>query len=157
MSWGIFDFNTHEPTDFDANSGHFQSLAGHRYLVVVRAQDDRGVQKMTLEGSGNFQCATNPDEHGVEFQAPHPLPASILHHEFNNSGVAPTLQELVVIMNPDIGAFEYDKLSCGFHHFGGTPGELEYFAFDGLMTFSATSENTLGFTSSASLTTSPQP
>ncbi len=157
MSWGVLDFNTNEASDFDATGGHFQSLSGHRYLVVVRAQDDLfSVQKMTLDGFGEFQCA-NLDEHSLQqIPAPHPLLASIPHQEFNNSGVAPTLQELVVIMDPDIGAFEYDKLSCGFHAFG-AHGELEYIAFDGLMTFSATSVNSKGFTSSASLTTSPQP
>src|SRR5215472_16519340 len=92
MSWSVVDFTADEASDFAATGGHFQSLEGHRYLVTVRVHDHRGVQRITLEGSGNFQSATKPTASGVSFQAPQPLPASVPHHEFNNSGDAPTDQ-----------------------------------------------------------------
>ena len=158
MSWGVYDYTTQEATNFDAYGGHFQSIDGHSYLVVVRVQDDTGVQKITLDGFGKFRCSTYPDKDGVEYEAPFPLPASIPHQEFNNTGTNPTYQVLIALMNPSIGAaFDYFKLSGGFHHYNNTPGNLEYFAFDGLMTFSAISTNLSGGESSASLTTSPKP
>jgi hypothetical protein len=158
MSWGVFDYTTNEEIEFDAIGGHFQSIDGHRYLVVVRVQDVGGVQKITLDGSGRFDSASDPDKNGTSYGAPERLPASIPRQEFTNSGVAPTLQDLIVVMNPDIGAvFDYFKLSCGFHFYNNMVEKREFLAADGLMTFSATSMNSARFTSLASLTTSPEP
>lgn len=154
MSWAVFDLVTSEVTEFDIDGGHFISLPGHRYLVIVRAADALGVQRITLDGSGHFRCATDADRNGISYEAALPLPASIPHQEFGNTGVAPTAQDLLVVMKPDIGAFDYFKLSGGFHHFNGTPHNLEYFAFSGLMTFSATGANSRGDRRTASLTTS---
>jgi hypothetical protein len=154
MSWGVLDFGTNEGLQFDASGGHFTSLPGHRYLVTARVVDATGIQKITLDGSGRFRCATDPNSNGTSFEASLPQPASIPHQEFANSGAAPTLQDLIVVMKPDIGAFDYFKLSCGFHNFNGTPGNMEYFAFSGPMTFSATATNTRGDRLTASLTTS---
>jgi hypothetical protein len=154
MSWAVFDFVTCDVAEFDAEGGHFTSLPGHRYLVIVRVADIRGIQRITLDGSGMFRCGTEPDKNGVSYEPVLPLPASIPHQEFGNTGVAPTLQDLIVMMKPDIGAFDYFKLSCGFHHFNGTPQNLEYFAFSGLMTFSATCANSHGDSLAGSLTTS---
>jgi hypothetical protein len=154
MSWAVFDLGTSEVTAFDMNGGHFTSLPGRRYLVILRTADESGVQRITLDGSGSFRCGTDPDRNGISYEAALPLPASIPHLEFGNTGKAPTAQDLVVVMKPDIGAFDYFKLSCGFHHFNGTPHNLEYFAFSGLMTFSATAANSRGDRRTASLTTS---
>lgn len=154
MSWGVLDLETNVTTQFDADGGHFQSLDGHRYLVFIRVAATKGVQRITLDGSGRFGCATVPDGKGESFQAPNSLPASVQHQEFVASGAPPTLQDLVVVMNPDIGAFDYFELSGGFHQFN-TPNSLEYFAFEGLMTFSATAANAGGDQGVASLTTSP--
>ena len=155
MSWAVLDLVTNAVAEFDAAGGHFTSVPGHRYIIFVRVADIKGVQKITLDGSGMFRCATEPDNNGVSYEAALPLRASIPHQEFGNTGVAPTLHALVVVMQPDIGAFEYSKLSAGFHHFNGTPKSLEYFAFSGVMTFSATAANSLGDRIKSSLTTSP--
>ncbi|MEA2327745.1 MAG: hypothetical protein QOE68_2704 [Thermoanaerobaculia bacterium] len=154
MSWAVFDLGTSEVTEFDNDGGHFTSLPGHRYLVILRTADVSGLQRITLDGSGNFRCATDVDRNGISYEAALPLPASIPHLEFGNTGKARTAQDLFVVMKPDIGAFDYFKLSCGFHHFNGTPHNLEYFAFSGLMTFSATGANSRGDRRTASLTTS---
>jgi hypothetical protein len=154
MSWAVLDLTTSEVEQFDADGGHFRSLPGHRYLVIIRVADVTGVQRITLDGSGMFRCATDPDGSGISFESTLPLPASIPHQEFGNTGVAPTLQDLIVVMKPDIGAFDYFKLSAGFHHFNGTPKSLEYFVFSGTMTFSATGANSHGETLAAKLTTS---
>ena len=155
MSWGVLDLQTSETTTFDATGGHFPSVQGHRYLVAVRVSDAVGIQKITLDGSGRFRAATKPDNHGVDFEAATTIPASIPHQEFVNSDTAPTLQDLIALMKPDIGAFDYYELSCGFHHFEQTSANLEYFAIGGVMTFSATAVNSRGDVATASLTTSP--
>jgi hypothetical protein len=153
VSWAVVDVGTSEVTEFAAEGGHFKSLPGHRYLVVVRTSDVHGVQGIGLDGSGMFHCSTDPDRDGVYHEAVLPLPVSIKHGAFVNTGVAPRLQSLVVIMKPDIGAFDYFRLSAGFHHFNGTPASLEYFAFAGLMTFSAAATNSRGDRVVATLTT----
>jgi hypothetical protein len=152
MSWGVLDLVTHEETEFAANGGHFISVRGHSYLVVVRAEDSGGVQKMTLDGSGRFECETNPDLAGQTYPAPEHLPASILRQEFIDNGTSPILHNLIALM-PNGLLFDYYSLSCGFHYYG-TSGNLEYFAVSGLMTFSAISVNFGGFEATASLTTS---
>lgn len=153
MSWGVFDILTNEVTQFDSDGGHFRSLEGHRYLIFVRAIDHKyGVQKVSLDGSGVFRCATDVDRNGIYHEAVLPLFASVPHQQTVYSVPAP-LHSLVVVMAPDIGAFDYFRLSGGFHHLQGTSGSLEYFAFSGLMTFSATATNGKGFVSMASLTT----
>jgi hypothetical protein len=155
MSWAVLDLATSAVTEFDAAGGHFKSVPGHRYIVFIRVADVKGVQRITLDGSGMFRCATDPDSNGVSYEAALPLRVSIPHQEFGNTGTAPTLQDLIVVMQPDIGAFDYSKLSAGFHHFNGTPKTLEYFAFSGVMTFLATAANSLGHRMESSLTTSP--
>lgn len=155
ISWAVLDVGTSEVVEFAADGGHFKSLPGHRYIVFMRATDVQGVQRVTLDGSGMFRCTTDPDRDGVYHEAVLPLPASIPHQEFVNTGVAQTLQALIVVMKPDIGAFDYFRLSGGFHHFNGTSENLEYFAFAGLMTFSATAGNSRGDRRSATLTTAP--
>jgi hypothetical protein len=154
MSWGVLDFGTNEGSQFDASGGHFPSLPGHRYLVTARVADATGVQKITLDGSGIFQCSTDQDIHGEFSQSEFPLPGSVPHQEFVNAGVAPNSQALIVTMKPDIGAFDYFKLVCGFKHIDGTSENMPYFAHSGLMTFSATATNTRGDRLTGSLTTS---
>jgi hypothetical protein len=154
LSWAVVDVGSSEATEFAADGGHFTSRPGNRYLVILRAADTQGVQSIALDGSGVFRCATEPDKKGIFHEASLPLPASIPHQSFVNTGTAPTLQDLVVVMKPDIGVFDYFKLSGGFHHFQGTSQSLEYFAFSGLMTFSATATNSRGDRRVASLTTS---
>lgn len=155
VSWAVVDVGTQEVLEFPAEGRHFRSLPGHRYLVFVRATDVHGVQRLTLDGAGMFRCATDVDRDGVYHEAVLPLPASIPHVEFVYPGIAQTLHSLVVIMKPDIGAFDYFRLSAGFHHFNGTSESLEYFAFSGLMTFSATAVNSRGDRRTAVLTTAP--
>ena len=155
MSWGVVDVETSEATQFAADGGHFKSIRGHRYIVSFRAVDAHGVKILTLDGSGIFQCSTDPDKSGIFHTAVNPLPASIPHQQFVENGAAPTLQDLIVVMKPDIGAFDYFRLSGGLHHFQGTSENLEYFADSGLMTFSATATNSRRDKRTASLTTSP--
>lgn len=155
MSWAVFDVLTNEVAQFDADGGHFASLPGHRYLVIVRFSDPRGVEKMTLDGSGAFRCVTEPDRNGQEHEPALALKISIPHQEFGNTGKAPTLQDLIVVMKPDIGAFDYFRLSAGYRFFNETNEKLEYFAYSGLMTFSATGVNSKGYSITGSLTTSP--
>jgi hypothetical protein len=155
MSWAVLDVGTSEVAEFAADGGHFKSLEGHRYIVFVRAADVHGVQRIALDGSGMFHCSTDVDRDGIYHESVLPLPASIPHQELVNTGVAPTLQAMIVVMKPDIGAFDYFRLSGGFHHFNGTSENLEYFAFSGLMTFSATAINSRGDRRSALLTTAP--
>ena len=138
-----------------AEGGHFKSLEGHRYIVFVRVTDVHGVQRIALDGSGMFRCATDIDRDGVFHEAVLPLPASISHQEFVNAGVAPRLHTVIAVMKPDLGAFDYFRLSGGFHHFQGTSARLEYFAFSGLMTFSATAASSRGDRRAAVLTTAP--
>jgi hypothetical protein len=153
ISWAVLDVGTNEVAQFAADGGHFQSLEGHRYIVFVRAADVNGVQRAALDGFGMFRCSTDADKDGVFHEAELPLPASIPHQEIVSTGGAPTLQTLVAVMKPDIGAFDYFRLSGGFHHFNGTSENLEYFAFSGLMTFSAAATNSRGDRRTASLTT----
>jgi hypothetical protein len=155
MSWGVYDFTTLTAISFSADGGHFTSVPGRRYLVTLRVEDTLGIEKVTLDGSGKFEAWTDDDpaKQTGTHKAPELLPASIQHQEFDNRGMAPQLQSLIVIMNPDIGAWEYDRLSCGVHAWSGV--QEEYFAVSGLMTFSGTSSNVVGRSSSASLTTSP--
>jgi hypothetical protein len=154
MSWGVYDFTAMSNHNFGARGGHFPSIPGHRYLVTLRVEDGFGIEKITLEGSGRFEAWTDPDADGTTYKAPESLPGSIPRQEFDNHGQAPSLEDLIVIMKPDIGAWEYDRLSCGTHAWG-TTGPLEYFAVSGLMTFTGTSSNIYGRDGSASLTTSP--
>lgn len=155
MTWGVWDYTAMSGSNYPASGGHFTSIPGHRYLVVLRAEDGLGVESLTLDGSGMFDAYSDPDADHNTHHAPEPLPASIPHQEFENpqGQNAPTVQDLVVIMDPDIGAWEYDRLSCGFHIWG-TTGPLEYFAADGTMTFSGTSSDRIGRRTTASLTTS---
>jgi hypothetical protein len=156
MSWAVFDLQTSEVKVFDTEGGHFTCIPGNRYLVILRVADvKKGVQRITLDGSGMFRCATEPDNRGQSFESALPLPISIPHRSFSNTGAAPTLQDLIVVMKPDIGAFNYSKLSAGFHHFSNTPRSMEYFAFAGSMTFSAAASNSRGESLNASLTISP--
>ncbi len=154
LSWGLYDFTAMTGESLPANNGHFVSLPGHRYLVVLRAEDGSGVSKITLDGSGTFDAWTIPTSSGVTYEAPYHLQGSIPHQEFNSHDHAPSLQDLVVIMDPDIGAWEYESLSCGHHAFGGI-GSQEYFAVSGVMTFSGTALNVFGRESKATLTTTP--
>jgi hypothetical protein len=153
MSWAVLDLATSQVIELAVEGGHFESLPGHRYLVVIRAADVHGVRMMTLDGSGMFRCATDPDRDGIFHEAVLPLPASVPHQQFSSATASPTLQSQIVIMKPDIGAFDYFRLSAGFHHFNGTAENLEYFAYSGIMTFSATATNARGDRRSASLTT----
>jgi hypothetical protein len=154
LSWGVWDLDADAATTFEADGGHFQSLPGHRYIIIVRAADVQGIKRITLDGSGMFQSSPIPDKAG-SFQAPFLLPASIQHAEHVSAGTTEKFNNLVVIMKPDIGAFVYSRLSCGFHHFGNTPASLEYFADNGLMKFSATAINGRGDIRTATLTTAP--
>lgn len=139
---------------FDAVGGHFPSSAGGRYLVTVQAADPSGVERMTLDGSGMFDASSEPDEKGNESIPTLRMRASIPHQEWVNSGTAPTSHPLIVVMNPDIGAWDYSELSCGYHDLNGDTGKVEYFATGGVMTFLATGVNSAGFVTEASLTTS---
>ena len=154
MSWGVYDETAQEPFNFDADGGHLTTVPGHRYLIVLKAQDDQGIENVTLDGDGMFDAATDPDSRGQSEQAPNRLPAHIARQEFNNHAEAPKVQDLFVVMDPDIGAFDYGRISCGVHNFGGS-GSLEYFAYSGTMTFVGASTNSSGGQSSASLTASP--
>jgi hypothetical protein len=154
MSWGVYDFTTLSAQNFPSTGGHFTSEPGHRYFVTLRVEDAIGIHQISLDGSGKFEAWTDPDANGTTLKAPEVLPASIPHQEFNMRGSAPHLQDLIVVMQPDIGAWEYDRLSCGTHPWGST-GPTEYFAVSGLMTFVGTSSNEIGRDSTASLTTSP--
>ncbi len=127
LTWAVLDVQTNEVSTFAADRGHFKSVEGHRYIVFIRASDVHGVQTVGLDGSGMFKCAV----------------------------LAPTLQALVVVMKPDIGAFDYFRLSGGFHHFNGMPQSMEFFAYSGVMTFTATASNRGGDVQTASLTTAP--
>jgi hypothetical protein len=155
MSWAVLDLATSTVEEFDAEGGHFQSVPGHRYIIFVRVADVKGVQRITLDGSGMFRCATDPDANGNSYESVLPFPISIPHQEFGNTGAAPTLRDLIVVMQPDIGAFEYSRLSGGFHHLNGTPRRMEYFAISGVMTFTATAANSLGDRIASTLTTAP--
>jgi len=157
MSWGVYDYSSWSVIgQYPATGGNFTSIPFHRYLVALRVQDVFGIQKITLDGSGTFEAATPPDSQDTVWVAPNPLPASIPHQEFDNQGTDPQFQDLIVIMSPEIGVWEYDLLSCGVYEFGGGPtGPQEYFAVSGVMTFSGTSSNVLGRESLASLATSP--
>ena len=156
LTWAVLDVQTNEVSTFAADRGHFKSVEGHRYIVFIRASDVHGVQTVGLDGSGMFKCATDPDRNGVYYEPSGLLPVSIQHQEFTNHSVlAPTLQALVVVMKPDIGAFDYFRLSGGFHHFNGMPQSMEFFAYSGVMTFTATASNRGGDVQTASLTTAP--
>ena len=125
MSWGVYDFTTLTAENFPSSGGHFSSVRGHRYLVTLRVDDAIGVHNITLDGSGMFEAWTEPDystpgSNGGTQKAPELLPASIPHQEFNSHGAAPRVQDLIVVMQPDIGVWEYDLLSCGFHPWGTT-------------------------------------
>jgi hypothetical protein len=151
----VLDLATNQVSTFVADRGHFKSVEGHRYIVYLRAADVHGVQRMGLDGSGMFHCSTDVGRNGVYYEAEVAIPASIQHREFINTAVAPTLQALVVVMKPDIGAFDYFRISGGFHHYNGMPESLEFFAFSGVMTFSATATNSRGDLRTATLTTAP--
>jgi hypothetical protein len=58
LSWGVFDVGTSDVLTFDSPGGHFQSAQGHRYLVFLRVSDKKGVQRIGLDGSGYFRCAS---------------------------------------------------------------------------------------------------
>jgi hypothetical protein len=70
MSWAVLDLATSTVEAFDVEGGHFQSVQGHRYIIFVRAADVRGVQRITLDGSGMFRCATEPDANGNSYNSP---------------------------------------------------------------------------------------
>jgi hypothetical protein len=153
MSWSVLDLQQGSVQNFDASGGHFQSQFGQQYLVTLRVVDSTGIESITLEGSGLFDAQAAEDKDGNAPILDLRAPASVPRQSFTRSGTAPTLQDLVVVMKPDIGAFDYYKLSCGRHGVS----NLEFFAFDGLMTFTATATNSSGFSEKAELTTSPQP
>jgi hypothetical protein len=154
LSWGVFDLNTHETQVFDAAGGHFVSTTGHRFLVFCRASDPLGVRELNLDGSGIFEAATKPDKRGIFHTAVNRLPASIAHGHTSGED-SKTLIAVAAVMNPDIGAFDYSELSCGWHHYNYTSSSLEYFAINGLFTFTAAGTNSRGQHETASLTTSP--
>jgi hypothetical protein len=149
LSWGVFDVGTSDVLTFDSPGGHFQSAQGHRYLVFLRVSDKKGVQRIGLDGSGYFRCASL-DGNTVDSSA---RQLSIPHQEYVNTGVAPSLQDLVVIMWHDIGAFNYFALSGGFRYNSGK--KTEVFAYSGVMTFSGSAVNSRGDMSATTLTTSP--
>lgn len=156
MTWGVYDYTSGSAVgQYPATGGNFTSVPYHRYLVALRVQDAFGIQKITLDGAGEFEAATRPDSQGLVWVAPNPLPASIPHQEFDAQGTEPQFQDLIVTMSPEIGAWEYDLLSCGVQDFGGPPEPEEYFAVSGIMTFTGSSRSILGRESVASLTTSP--
>ena len=156
MSWAVLDLTTNAVTTFPADGGHFASK-GQRFLVFVRATDVHGVQFMSLDASGLFRCGTDPalDRERTSYELPVAVPLSLPHHEFIASGAAPGLQSLLVTMQPDIGAFDYFRLSAGFRKLANMSNSLEFTAFAGVMTFSAVAINSRGDRVTCSLTTAP--
>jgi hypothetical protein len=156
ISWAVLDLTTDQVSTFPSEGGHFASR-GQRFLIFARATDVHGVQFMSQDGAGVFRCATDQDldRERRSFELPTAVPVSLPHHEFKAVSAAPTLQSLVVTMNPDIGAFDYFKLSAGFRQLLGMPSSLEFTAFAGTMTFTATAISSRGDRITGSLTTSP--
>jgi hypothetical protein len=156
ISWAVLDLTTNEVTTFPSEGGHFVSR-GQRFLIFARATDVHGVQFMSQDAAGVFRCGTDPalDRERISYELPTAVPLSLPHHEFRAVGPAPGLQALVVTMNPDIGGFDYFQLSAGFRQLHGMPNSLEFTAFAGTMTFTATAISSRGDRITASLTTSP--
>jgi hypothetical protein len=152
ISWGVMDKQLNQNTDFPATGGVFSSSQGHTFNVVLRADNPGGVQKITLDGSGRFMCATVPDSSGQSFTAPNSLAVSIPHQE---TTFTPDANNQIQTHAFLLYSLDYFKLSCGFHHFGNTPANLEYFAFSGTMLFSGSAQNYFAKVGSGTLSANP--
>ena len=148
MSWDVYDYTAGLKFNYRATGDHFTSTYGHRYFVVLRAEDAIGIKQMHVGGSGIFEAFTADTKH-VRPGAT----GSILSEEFNNTAAAAPYHVLPIHMVPDLGdgIWDYYELRCGRD---GTSGDL-LFASAGVMTFTGTATNTFDRSSSASLTTSP--
>jgi hypothetical protein len=142
ITWAVYDKEAGATQVFnDATGDHFSVSGGHTYWVTIQADNiPGGVHKLTVDASGLFTCATQPDSNGVSFTAPDKLNVLLPHQEQtywpDSNNTVQTHEFLMNDFNLNGGG-----LSCGFHHFGGTPGNLEYFATQGSMNFTGTSAN----------------
>ncbi|HVT58041.1 MAG TPA: hypothetical protein VHR45_06555 [Thermoanaerobaculia bacterium] len=148
IAWQILDQQAQVSADFPATGESF-AVHGHTFLVTLHADHPLGVHKISLEGSGRFQCATLPDIDSVSFLAREPLQVSIPRQEHTFKAKSNHQIELLTV------SFDYSKLSCGFHDYEGTIGSLEYFATSGTMVFSGAAENHSAKASSGSLSANP--
>jgi hypothetical protein len=139
LAWAVLDVTTAQNIPVAADGGHFKCVDGHQYNITILATDTRGVQTISLDGSGMFKASTEVDNHGIFYETAGVLPASIPHQEFiNKLLLAPTSHEL------SVKGFDYFKLSCGVHQLNGMPDAREFFVFDGVMTFRVTATDRNG-------------
>jgi len=140
VTWAVYDKEAGVNQSFPSTGGHFAVSSGHTYWVTAQADNPGGVHKLAVDASGLFTCTTRPDSNGQFFTAPDKLLVSLPHQEQtywpNSNNEIQTHEALLTDFDLNFG-----RLSCGFHHFGGTPGNLEYFATAGNMNFTGTSIN----------------
>ena len=150
LAWAVFDTTTGQNIPVATDGGYFKCLEAHKYNIIIRANDTRGVQTISLDGSGMFKASTEPDKNGIYYTAEGLMGASIPHQEFvNKLLIAPTTHEL------SVNGFDYFHLSCGIHHLNGMPEPREFFPFDGVMTFRVTATDRNGDIMLTTLSTAP--
>lgn len=147
ISWAVYDKQDRTTHSFPATGGRFTVVDSHTYFVTVRADNPGGVHKLTEDGSGTFKCVTMPDKNGSYWTDPDLVNLSVPHQEETYFPDSNNQVETHIILNGD---FDYYHISCGFHNYGNTPGNLEYFVSQGMMNFTASASNYFGVSSQGS-------
>ncbi|MFF1613245.1 hypothetical protein ACFVYA_36230 [Amycolatopsis sp. NPDC058278] len=138
FDWGLLDKDAGQGAEL-LDGGNATLDPAHRYVVTFRANDPKGVSKVSHYASGTFKCQTDVDQNGQSFTL---------------GGLRVSIRSVETAINPGLyygfvmgPEFRPDRLSCGKH---ANSGQVrEYFVGAGTLEVTGQSTNHAGETVTA--------
>ncbi len=145
VTWTVQQVGSNVVQTFGPSAGPIPIVYGQKYNIGFQADNPGGVKQMTLDGTGMFNCASQPSSTGSNGVWPFKLPASLPHQQ---ADFTPDSQNLVETRESLVmPSFDNSSLSCGHHG----PTNDEFFAIGGALTLQGTASNYYGKTATGQL------